>query len=124
MIRHEQVQIIENEGQPEWAVIPYKEYLRLAEFDKMSDEVKSFKKKLVQGKEELIPDEYAVRLIKGENAIRVWREYRELTQIELAKAVGISTPYLSQLEHGQRQASTKTLAKIGDKLRISIADLI
>ena len=124
MIRHERVQIIENKGKPEWAVIPYQDYLRLAEFDEMSAEVKAFKKDLAAGKEELISDEYAIRLIKGENPIYVWREYRGYTQAELAKTVGISTPYLSQLEHGDRQASAKTLAKLANKLSISIDDLI
>ena len=124
MIRRERVQIIKNMGKPEWAVIPYKDYLRLAEFDKMSDQIHSFKKDLASGKEELISNEFAVRLIKGENPIRVWREYRSFNQAELAKSVGISPPYLSQLERSNRHASTKTLTKLANKLKVSIDDLI
>ena len=124
MIKHQRVQVIENKGKPEWAVIPYQDYLRLAEIDEMSAEVKAFKKDLAAGKEELISAEYAIRLIKGENPIRVWRDYRGYTQTVLAKTAGISTPYLSQLEHGERQASAKTLAKIANKLKISVDDLI
>ncbi len=42
----------------------------------------------------------------GENPIRVWREYRGMTQAHLAKVAEISVPYLSQLESGKRKGST------------------
>lgn len=109
------VQIIKNKGRAEWAVIPYTYYLRLhrlAKLDAVSDE-----------QEELIPEEYAERLISGENPIKVWREYRQLTQKTLAKAVKISVPYLSQLENSERTASIAVLKKIAKTLKLSLDDL-
>ncbi len=51
-----------------------------------------------RGEQEVIPSEVAYAILDGENLIKVWREYRGLTQLQLAEAVGISTPYLSQIE--------------------------
>ena len=117
------VQFIEKQGKPEWAVMPYKEYLRLKELDDISINIHAFKKALERGEEELIPADYAKRLIQGENPIRVWREYRKLNQATLATEVGISVPYLSQLEHAQRTASMDILKKIATALNITLNDL-
>lgn len=54
-------------------------------------------------KEEAFGAEVADRVIDGENPIRVFREYRGLTQEELAKATDISRPYLTELEGGQKR---------------------
>jgi len=90
----------------------------------MFKEITAFKESLASGKEELIPDEYAKRLIQGENPIRVWREYRGLTQAGLAKSAGISVPYLSQLENNERTASTAVLKRLAGKLKVSLDDLV
>jgi len=118
------IQFIENKGKPEWAVLPYEEYLRLRELDEISREVHRFKKALAQGQEELIPQEYADRLIEGENPVRVWRTYRGITQADLAKKVSISVPYLSQIEHEERTASTGVLKKIAKILAVTLDDLV
>ena len=118
------VQFIEKEGKPEWAVIPYKDFLRFQELANISREVEAFKKKLIKGQEELLPSEYAERLILGENAVKVWREYRKLTQAKLAKKIGISIPYLSQIENEERQPSTTVLKKIAESLHVSLDDLV
>jgi hypothetical protein len=47
-----------------------------------------------RGEEELIPAEVVYAKLDGDNPIKVWREYRGLTQQQLARAAGISTPYL------------------------------
>ena len=95
------VQIIERDGNPEWAVIPYKEYIRLVAEAEMSQDVQDYDAALqavAEGAEELIPAQIVYAILDGEHPIRVWREYRQLTQQQLAAAAGISTPYLSQLE--------------------------
>ena len=50
-------------------------------------DIQEFKYKLDSGEEELVPAEFAQRLIRGENAILVWREYRNISQKKLAKTV-------------------------------------
>ena len=117
------VQIIEKEGKPEWAVIPYKDFLRVQATIDISREVETFKRKLAQGQEELLPSKYAERLILGETAVRVWREYRGLSQAKLATLIGISIPYLSQIENEERQPSTTVLKKLAVALKTSLDDL-
>ena len=63
-------------------------------------------------------------ILDGENPIRVWREYRELTQRQLAEAAGISTPYLSQLESGKRAGKTEVLSAIADALNVTLEDIV
>ena len=118
------VQLIEKNGRPEWAIIPYKEYMLLAEFVSLAQEANHFEESLESGKEELLPVEYADRLINGENPIYVWRIYRKMTQAKLAKHAEISIPYLSQLENNERSGSKVVLKKIANALKISMDDIV
>jgi len=55
---------------------------------------------------------------------KVWREFRHMTQPQLADAAGISVSYLSQLETGKRKASTRVLVAIAKNLQVDVDDLI
>jgi alkylation response protein AidB-like acyl-CoA dehydrogenase len=59
--------------------------------------------------EEYFPLEIIEKLtLGGESPLKVWREYRGLTQDQLAHAVGgISRAYLSEIERGKNQALLK-----------------
>ena len=121
------VQIIEKNGQPEWAVLPYEEYQRLVTEAEMLQDIRDYdevKLALVNGEEELIPSEVTYALLDGENPIRVWREYRGLTQQQVAEAAGISKPYLSQLESGQRKGTAEVLAAVARALNVSLDDVV
>ena len=121
------VQIIEKNGQPEWAVVPYEEYQRLVAEAEMLQDVRDYdevKLALANGEEELIPSEVTYALLDGENPIRVWREYRGLTQQQVAAEAGISKPYLSQLESGQRKGTTEVLAAVAKALNVSLDDVV
>lgn len=120
-------QIIEKNGQPEWAVIPYKEYQRLVAEAEMLQDVRDYdeiKLALANGEEELVPGEVTYALLDGGNPIRVWREYRGLTQQQVADEAGISKPYLSQLESGQRKGTTEVLAGVAKALNVLLDDLV
>ncbi len=120
------VQIIQKDGQPEWAVIPYKTYQRLAEDADMLQDIRDYDeaKKAVESGEELVPSEVVYAILDGESPIRVWREYRGLTQPDLAGAAGISVPYLSQIESGKRKGSTEVLAAIARALDLALDDIV
>ncbi|MXY91994.1 MAG: helix-turn-helix transcriptional regulator [Caldilineaceae bacterium SB0670_bin_27] len=64
------------------------------------------------------------RLLTGTSPIKVYREYRGLSQKELAAATDISPIYLSQIETGRRFGSAKTLASIAQALDVSLDDLV
>ena len=121
------VQIIEKNGQPEWAVVPYEEYQRLVAEAEMLQGIRDYdeaKVALANGAEELIPSEVTYALLDGENPIRVWREYRGLTQQQVAEEAGISKPYLSQLESGQRKGTAEVLAAVARALHVSLDDVV
>jgi len=122
-----QIQVIEKDGKPEWAVIPYDLYRQLSEEAEMLQDIRDFdaaKAALERGEEELVPGEVAFSILNGENPIKIWREYRGLTQKQLAKAAGISVPYLSQIENQKRTGAAEALNEIAKVLRISLDDII
>ena len=71
-----------------------------------------------------LPHELVKRLIAGDHPMKVYREYRGLTQAELAERVGLSKIYVSQIETGKRNGSTKTLKRIAHALGVGLDDLM
>lgn len=80
-------------------------------------------RRLASGEDELVPAEMVNRILDGENALRVWREYRGLTVKQLADQAGVSAPFVSQIETGQRDGSVETMRKLAGVLKISLDDL-
>ena len=77
-----------------------------------------------QGKEELLPGEVTFALLDGENPVKVWREYRGLTQLQLAEVAEISTPYLSQIETSKRPGTTEVLLAVARALNVTLDDIV
>ena len=73
--------------------------------------------------QERVPIELVDRLLAGENSIKVWREYRGLSQRTLAIQVGLNFTYLSQIETGARKGPVKTMKKIAEALGLELSDL-
>ncbi len=120
------MQIIEREGKPEWAVIPYDDYHRLAgalEDAADTHAIDEFYSKLARGEEELLPSSMVERMIDGESPIRVWREYRGLTLETLGAACGVTKAFLSQIENGKRSPSIDLLKKLAAVLTVDVDDL-
>jgi DNA-binding XRE family transcriptional regulator len=121
------IQIIRQNGKPEYAVLPYPDYLVLVEQAEMLEDIRSYdeaKKSIAGGDEELIPASVVNALADGENPIKVWREYRELTQQKVAEEIGISIPFVSQLETNKRKASIDVMKKLALLLKVDIDDLV
>lgn len=121
------IQLIERDGKPEWAVLPYEEYLALLEQAEELEDIRDYdaaKAALERGEDELIPGEVVHAILDGENPIKVWREYRGLTQQQLADKAGISKPYLSQIETGKRKGATEILSAIAKALDVSLDDVV
>ena len=60
------------------------------------------KARLDDGSDELIPLEITERRLRGEPALRVWREYRKLTQEQLAKKAKVSRVLIAAIEISAR----------------------
>jgi len=122
----EQIQIIERNGKPEWAILPYEDYLQLIEQAELLEDIRDFdaiSAAIERGDEELIPAEVVNAILDGKNPVKVWREYRGLTQQQLADAVEISKPYLSQIETGKRTGTTDVLSAIAEALDVSLEQI-
>ncbi|GEO41924.1 hypothetical protein GGE65_005783 [Skermanella aerolata] len=87
-------QIIRDQnGNPAFAVLPIDEYERLLE---VADEAASIRTydayKATQP--ETFPDEVASRLLNSEHPVKVFREYRGMTQTQLAEAACLRQAYV------------------------------
>ncbi len=81
------VETITRKGK-EFAVIPVAALQRLMEDAEMLADVRAYdmaKARLDDGSDELIPLEITERRLRGEPALRIWREYRKLTQEQAGK---------------------------------------
>ena len=122
----EQIQIIERDGKPEWVILPYDDYLQLIEQAELLEDIRDFDSinaAIERGEEDLIPAEVVNAILDGRNPVKVWREYRGLTQQHLADAAEISKPYLSQIETGKRTGTTFVLSAIAKALDVSLEQI-
>jgi DNA-binding XRE family transcriptional regulator len=93
----------------EVAIVPRAEYERLKDLAREVEEdvgtarLVARAKKEIAGGAAVLPMAIVDRLAGGGNPIRVLRQFRDLTQDELATAVGITQNYLSDLETGKRK---------------------
>ena len=53
-----------------------------------------------------------------------WRKHRGLTQADMAQAIGVSQPYLAQLENGQREGSVSVYQRLARRLGLSVDELL
>lgn len=111
----------------EMITIPLDEYkaLKLAAED--LDDLNAYDRTMAaiaRGDEELIPSEYAKRMIAGESPVRVWREYRGLTQMALAEMSGVNRVQIADIEAGRKSGSVETVRKLAGALGVMIDDLV
>ena len=121
------VQIIENDGIPVYAVVPIADYRALIEKAEMLDDVAAFDKAeaaLAAGEDELVPSDIADSLLANVNAVKVWREYRGMSQVALADAAGLSQAYIAQIETGKREGRIDAYKAIASVLVVDIDDLV
>lgn len=120
-------QVITTPGGERLVVLPEAEFLAMREAleDREDAEaVRAFERKLASGDEELIPAEFADRILDGENKVRVWRSYRGLSARDLAAAAGLSAPYVSEIESGKKEGSLSAMKKIAEALRVDLDDIV
>ncbi|MDE1985769.1 MAG: helix-turn-helix transcriptional regulator [Alphaproteobacteria bacterium] len=76
------------------------------------------------GDSEALPATLYRRIRKGESAVRVWREHRGLGLNALARAAGVSAPYLSEIENGAKPGSATALKKLARALEVEMDELV
>ena len=101
------VQFIEQNGKPAFAVIPYEEYLRLLPPEDVT-----------------IPHEVVGLVVRGGmTLVKAWRTYLELTQVQVAKKAGMSQAALSQMEKGEKNLRTETLKKLAAAMGLDVEQI-
>ena len=98
-------QIIMQNGLPVFVVVPYNDYLRL--FGNTEKKV-YFPHEVVHS-----------HAIEEKSLPRAWREYKGLSQEEMAKRLGVSQPAYAQMEKPSARLRLKTQMKIASALGIS-----
>lgn len=125
MKMHPQIITNTKDKLPEFIVLPYHEYVYLLDALEDQDDQEDIEaiKEFQAGNKETIPLEILKAIEEGESAIRAFREFRKISQTDLAKKVGVSRQYLCQIEKKERQGNIKLIKKIAEVLDIDI-DLI
>lgn len=62
-------------------------------------------------------------LVDEDHPVKAWRKYRNLTQTDLAKAIGMSQPSIAKIEKGE-DTFISTLARVADALDVDLDMLI
>lgn len=115
-------QIISQDGKPAFVVIPIDEWRQIE--SKLEDRgdaaaVRAFLKEPT----ETFPDAVVAAILDGAHPIKAFREYRDMTQAQLASKAGTTAVYISQIERGDRRAGRKLRGKIGVALKVDPAVL-
>jgi DNA-binding XRE family transcriptional regulator len=101
-------QIIEKDGKPIFAVIPYEDYLAL----------------LPEESDQTIPHEVVGLVIKKKmNLVKAWRTHLKMSQKDVARKAGISQAALSQMEKTDNDHRTATLEKLANALGLFVDQL-
>ena len=102
------VQFIEQNGKPAFAIIPYEDYLSL-----------------VPKKEVTIPHEVVGLVVKNNwNLIKAWRNYFGFSKAFLAEKSQLTVLEISQLEKQSNERASSLLEKVADAMQINSEQLI
>ncbi len=113
--------IRERDGKPISALVPIEEYERLL---RAAEDFADLAVHEAVKDEETVPAELVYRIMGGENRVRLWREYRGLSQDELDRRVDVSQAYLSSIETAKSDGSVRVLAARARALEVELDDLV
>ena len=119
------VQILEIAGR-KMAVVPMEDYQRLVEIAEDREDIAAAadaERRRNEGMEYL-PASMVNRILDGENALRVWREYRGMTIAELAEKSGYGYSMISKIETGKRQGTVALWNAVAAALQVLPEDIM
>lgn len=107
----------------EVAILPREEYEALVALVSEAEEDEGTARIVAKGLadgEPSFPKEVVDRLVNGDNPVRVFREWRGMTQVELASQTELSQGHISDIEGGRRVGTPATLRRIADALEVPL----
>ena len=116
------LQKITTPGGETLVVLPEDEYDKLIDAADIAS-AERVRRDIETGADEMIPAEFANRILDGESPVPVWRDFRGLPAKDLASAANISAGYLSEIEAGKKAGTVSTLKAIAGVLEIDLDDL-
>ena len=81
-------------------------------------------RKEIAGGALLLPKTVADRIAAGESRVRVFREWRDVTQLHLSFKTNISQSHISDIENGRRTGTPQTLRAIASALKVPLDLLV
>lgn len=103
----------------EMITITKEEYDRLREAAEDLADLQAYDRAVAEGGESY-PSDVVNRIIDGESPIRVLREYRGMTQQQLANAAGITRVMVTHIESKRRIGSIETLKAVANALGVDL----
>lgn len=118
-------QIVEIAGQ-KIAMLPVADYQRLLELAEEQADLAAADRAEQRRRdgEEYVPFELIDRIVQGENAVRVWRTHRGLTQAQLAEAASLRKSTISEIENGKAQGKPAFWRALADALDVTVDDIL
>lgn len=110
---HTKHQVIEKDGVPLFVVVPYDEYVATNKRVKKN----STKTYLPQAVVEKVA-------VEGKSMVRAWREYKHLSQNDVADRLGITQAAYCQLEKPEGTMRLSTIKKIAVALDVTEQQLM
>ncbi len=110
-----------------FALVPVRKYEHvLAEMELQNDIrlMESALARIDSGDDEIIPISITVRRLNGESTLKIWREFREMTQEKLAEVSGVSRGMIANIESGRKQPGIGSLKKLARALNCDIGNLV
>jgi DNA-binding Xre family transcriptional regulator len=105
------VQIINQDNQPAFAVMPYSDYLALMQSIKKVDPT--------------IPHAVAGLCVRQRiSLLAAWRIHRGLSRSELAQLIGMTEAAITQMERSDQRLQRRTLQRLADALSVVPEQLV
>ncbi len=95
-------QVIEQDGKPAFAVVPWERFQEMAKAWRAA-----------QAREQGIPQEVVERhVMDGLSLVAAWREYLGMTQAEVARRAGMKQSSVARIERGDSRPRHATLSRL------------
>lgn len=110
----------------EMAILPRKDYEALVAKAAESDEDTGTARVVARARKEiasgapLLPKDVADRIASGESPVRVLREWKAMTQMDLSSRTNISQSHISDIESGRRTGTAAALRTIATALKVPL----